>query len=58
MLVSASAVGFYGVSDTQTFNEGSQPGQDFLSTICRNWEAAAKQAKTRVVVVSFCTPDG
>mmetsp|Transcript_34632 Transcript_34632/g.98132 ORF Transcript_34632/g.98132 Transcript_34632/m.98132 type:complete len:233 (-) Transcript_34632:772-1470(-) len=33
VLVSASAVGFYGVSETQTFNEDSQSGADYLAEV-------------------------
>jgi uncharacterized protein (TIGR01777 family) len=54
VLVSASAVGFYGTSETQTFTEDSPSGSDYLSEICRDWEAAAERAEqlgTRVVVL-------
>ena len=51
MLVSSSAVGFYGVSETQTFDESSPSGSDFLSRVCQKWEEEANRAETRVVVV-------
>lgn len=42
--VSASAVGYYGSSETATFVETSSPGDDFLAEICVAWEAAADRA--------------
>jgi hypothetical protein len=52
--VSASAVGYYGTSETETFVEASPPGVDFLARVCVEWEAAANGATTigaRVAVV-------
>ena len=43
--------GYYGNSQNQTFNESSNSGRDYLSEVCRDWEAAAKQAKTKRVVI-------
>lgn len=54
VLVNASAIGFYGTSETATFDESSQSGNDFLAEICRAWEAEANKAKdcgTRVVIL-------
>lgn len=51
VLVNSSAVGYYGNSESQTFSEASQPGRDYLAEVCREWEAAAGQAQTRVVVL-------
>ena len=51
VLVNASAVGFYGTSETATFNESSLSGGDYLAEVCREWEAAANEAKCRVVVL-------
>ncbi|MCL2932772.1 MAG: TIGR01777 family oxidoreductase [Trichodesmium sp. MAG_R03] len=42
VLVSASAIGYYGTSETATFDEQSNSGDDFLAEVCREWEAAAK----------------
>jgi uncharacterized protein (TIGR01777 family) len=39
--VSASAIGYYGTSETATFVESSAPGSDFLSDVCVAWEAGA-----------------
>ncbi|MBC7820417.1 MAG: TIGR01777 family protein, partial [Planctomycetaceae bacterium] len=52
VLVSASAIGFYGERGDETMTESSPPGVSFLSQVCRDWEAAtepAKQAGIRVV---------
>ena len=43
--------GYYGNSQNQTFNESSNSGQDYLAEVCRDWEAAAQQAKTQRVVI-------
>ncbi|MEO0542007.1 MAG: TIGR01777 family oxidoreductase [Cyanobacteria bacterium P01_A01_bin.105] len=55
VMVSASAVGFYGTSETAEFYETSAPvEQDFLSEICQKWEAAAESVTavgTRLVVI-------
>jgi uncharacterized protein (TIGR01777 family) len=42
VFISASAVGFYGY-DTGSLlvNESSPPGDDFLATVCKEWEQAA-----------------
>lgn len=46
VLVSASAIGYYGTSETATFDETSAPvDNDFLSQICQAWEAAAQKVK-------------
>ncbi|MCY0876826.1 MAG: TIGR01777 family oxidoreductase [Firmicutes bacterium] len=56
-LVNASAVGYYGTSETVTFTEESLPvGDDFLASVCRAWEAEADHAVglgTRVVKARF-----
>jgi uncharacterized protein len=52
--VSASAVGYYGMSRTATFTEASPPGDDFLARVCVAWEAEAARATAlglRVAVV-------
>eukprot|EP00245_Coleochaete_scutata_P001927 TRINITY_DN12404_c0_g2_i1.p1 TRINITY_DN12404_c0_g2~~TRINITY_DN12404_c0_g2_i1.p1 ORF type:complete len:414 (+),score=59.72 TRINITY_DN12404_c0_g2_i1:25-1266(+) len=54
VFVSSSAVGFYGVSDSATFVEGSPNGRDFLSEVCRDWESAAKGiegSSTRLAII-------
>jgi len=44
VLVSASAVGFYGDRGAEVLVEESAPGGDFLSVVCQEWEAAARPA--------------
>lgn len=54
VLVNASAIGYYGTSETASFDESSQPGNDFLASVCQAWEAEAqkvKQAGVRLVIV-------
>jgi hypothetical protein len=54
VLVNSSAIGYYGTSETATFDETSRAGQDFLAEVCQAWEAAAQKATelgTRVVVL-------
>ncbi len=56
VLVSASAVGFYGDRRDENLTEDSSPGQDFLAQVCREWEAAtepASKASVRVVHLRF-----
>ncbi|MFN7662018.1 MAG: NAD-dependent epimerase/dehydratase family protein, partial [Dolichospermum sp.] len=45
VLVNASAIGYYGTSETATFDENSPPGQDFLSQVCKEWEKEAEKVK-------------
>ncbi|MGB8149980.1 MAG: TIGR01777 family oxidoreductase [Candidatus Cybelea sp.] len=42
--VNASAVGYYGASETATFTESSPPGDDFLAQVCVEWEHEASRA--------------
>ncbi len=43
VLVNASAVGYYGTSETAVFNETSGAGQDFLAQVCQAWESEAEK---------------
>lgn len=45
VLISASAIGYYGTSETATFDENSPSGQDFLSEVCRAWESEAEKVR-------------
>ena len=57
VLVNASAIGFYGTSETRTFDEEAPAGGDYLSKVCQAWEATAEEVErtcdgaTRVVVL-------
>lgn len=54
VLVSGSAVGYYGDRGDEELTEDSSPGDDFLAGVCRDWEgatAAAEGAGIRVVHV-------
>ncbi|MEG4109079.1 thylakoid membrane protein ThyD [Microcoleus sp. S13_C5] len=54
VFVSASAIGYYGTSETAEFDETSHAGNDFLATVCKDWEAAAQPAKnagTRLAIL-------
>ena len=45
VLVSGSAVGYYGDRGDEVLTETSRPGNDFLAEVCTAWEAAALPAK-------------
>ncbi|HEY8155125.1 MAG TPA: TIGR01777 family oxidoreductase [Myxococcota bacterium] len=44
VLVSASAVGFYGSRGDQILDEDAAPGEGFLAEVCRAWETEALAA--------------
>ena len=44
VLVSASAIGYYGSRGEQPVDESSAPGSGFLADVCDAWEAATKPA--------------
>ena len=44
VLVSSSAVGYYGNRGNEVLTEESAPGDDFLAQLCVQWEAAAQPA--------------
>jgi len=45
VLVSASAVGFYGNRGDEQLEEGSPPGRGFMCDVCREWEEEAERAR-------------
>ncbi|KAJ7541612.1 hypothetical protein O6H91_10G067300 [Diphasiastrum complanatum] len=51
VLVSATAVGYYGTSENYTFDETSPSGNDYLSEVCREWEATAEKVDSTVRLV-------
>jgi hypothetical protein len=54
VLINASAIGYYGSSETASFDEKSEPGKNFLAEVCKIWETEAQKAKEagiRLVIV-------
>lgn len=51
VLVSASAIGYYGSRGDRVMREDSRPGTDFLAQVCRDWEAATQPAQQRGIRV-------
>jgi len=45
VLVSASAIGYYGDRGSELLSEDAAPGAGFLSEVCQAWEAAADPAR-------------
>lgn len=45
VLVSGSAIGYYGPRDATPLDETASPGHDFAAMLCRNWEAGALKAE-------------
>ncbi|MHC4392669.1 MAG: TIGR01777 family oxidoreductase [Planctomycetota bacterium] len=52
VLVSGSAIGFYGDRGDEVLDEGAASGDDFLAGVCRGWEDAACAAKVLGVRVA------
>jgi len=53
-LISTSAVGYYGFRGDEELDEESLPGDDFLASVCRDWESAAIRAESFGVRVLTC----
>ena len=54
VLVNASAVGFYGSRGNELLTESSEPADDFLGHVCKEWEREAMRAEevgVRVVCI-------
>jgi uncharacterized protein len=54
VLINASAIGYYGTSETATFDETSPAGNDFLADVCKQWETAAtpvQESGVRLVIL-------
>jgi len=64
VLISASAIGYYGSRGEETLAESASPAQDFLGEVATEWEREARRAAkhgTRVVILRFgviLAPDG
>ena len=50
-LISASAIGYYGNRGDEILTEESSPGNDFLASVCSEWERAAEAASTKGIRV-------
>jgi uncharacterized protein len=46
VLISASAIGFYGDCADEKVTEGSRQGPGFLAEVCAQWEQASRDAET------------
>ncbi|MEE8192829.1 MAG: TIGR01777 family oxidoreductase [Gemmatimonadales bacterium] len=53
VLLSASAIGYYGDRAAEALDESASPGDDFLAKLSLEWEAAAREAEsvTRVALL-------
>ena len=53
VLINASAIGFYGSHPQTKFTEESISGDDFLASLCNEWESIAKNKprSTRLVII-------
>lgn len=52
VFISASAIGFYGETGNRAVVEADRGGDEFLSAVCREWEAAADVAtEARIVKI-------
>lgn len=45
VLVSGSAIGYYGDRNDEPLPESARAGDDFLAGVCREWEGAAREAE-------------
>lgn len=55
VLVSASAVGYYGDRGEDILDESSTPGADFVASLAQRWEAEARRVEgaARLVILRF-----
>ena len=56
LMISASAVGYYGFHGDEVLDENSLPGNDFLASVTVEWEKAAHEAElygVRVITTRF-----
>jgi len=54
LLLSTSAVGYYGPHGDETLDEKTGPGDDFLASVTRDWETSALAASDYGVRVVLC----
>jgi uncharacterized protein (TIGR01777 family) len=50
VVISASAIGWYGETGNRAVNEEDRAGDDFLATVCKEWEGAADTITSSRVV--------
>ena len=53
VLVSASAIGYYGDRGDEILTEQSPPGNGFLADVCMEWESQARLAESLGIRVAF-----
>lgn len=53
VLISASAIGYYGNQVERESTEAASPGNDFLAQLCVDWEAESQGAGVRTVNARF-----
>ena len=51
VMISASAIGYYGDRGSEILREDSSPGKGFLPDVCRQWEAATDPATRKGIRV-------
>jgi uncharacterized protein (TIGR01777 family) len=51
VLISGSAIGYYGDTGDREVDESSPPGSGFLADVCRAWEAEAEKVRDARVVL-------
>ena len=54
ILLSGSAVGYYGFKDDEELDESGMPGDDFLATVVKDWESEAIRAEKNGARVVLC----
>lgn len=54
LLISGSAVGYYGARGDEEITEGAAPGVDFLAQVAKDWENEALRARHKGVRVILC----
>ena len=52
VMISGSAIGYYGSRGDERLDEASSGGTDFLAMVCRDWEAAADPARAAGIRVA------
>ncbi len=53
VFINASAIGFYGSKGDEILSEASPQGSGFLSSVCKQWEAATKPAVDKGIRTVF-----